>query len=84
MRAGAGGLRDRALGKGQVLQEHIQATVLLVEKLLHPPVGHRLPESQPGSALPELQSRHSKGPWMALPQEDTNTPNLRRPSDAKG
>lgn len=34
---GVGGLRDRALGKGQVFQEHIQATVFLVEKLLHPP-----------------------------------------------
>lgn len=41
--AGAGGLRDGALGKGQVLEEHIQAAVLLVEELLHPPAGHRAP-----------------------------------------
>lgn len=31
------GLRDGALGKGQVIEEHIQAAVLLVEELLHPP-----------------------------------------------
>lgn len=43
MRARAGGLRDSALGKGQVLQEHIQSTVLLVKELLHPPVGHSAP-----------------------------------------
>lgn len=43
MRASAGGLRDRALGKSQILEEHIQATVLLVEELLHPPAGHRAP-----------------------------------------
>lgn len=43
MRAGAGGLRDGALGKGQVLEEHIQATILLIEELLHPPAGHRAP-----------------------------------------
>lgn len=35
------GLRDRALGESQVLEEHIQATVLLIEELLHPPAGHR-------------------------------------------
>lgn len=42
-RARAGSLRDRALGKGQVLEEHVQAAVLLVEELLHPPAGHSAP-----------------------------------------
>lgn len=43
-RPGAGGLRDGALGKGQVLEEHVQAAVLLVEELLHPPAGTGLPQ----------------------------------------
>ena len=40
---GGAGLRDGALCEGQVIKQHIQATVLLVEELLHPSAGHRAP-----------------------------------------
>lgn len=37
LRVGDRSLRDRALSEGQVLKQDIQATVLFIEKLLHPP-----------------------------------------------
>ena len=68
-------LRDRALGKGQVLKKHIQATVLLVEELLHPPVGRGLPEFQPGRrSCPEWVPRAGKGPGCTPLREDTKQP----------
>lgn len=38
---GGAGLRDGALCEGQVIKQHVQAAVLLVEELLHPSAGHR-------------------------------------------
>jgi hypothetical protein len=43
MRAGARSLRNRALGKGQVLKQDIQTPVLFIEELLHPPAEHKVP-----------------------------------------
>lgn len=60
------GLRDGALGEGQVIQEHIQATVLLVEELLHPPADtgllKRRQEEGPGAPFPQGCSGAQAGP----------------------
>lgn len=66
------GLRDGALCKGQVLEQHIQATVLLIEELLHPPAGHRAPSGPAGKEGPPRVG--TAGPLDALPQEDSNQP----------
>lgn len=60
--AGKGrGLRDRALGKGQVIEEHIQATVLLVKELLHPPADTG-PFSASRKVLPRVGTQDRHGP----------------------
>lgn len=85
LRAGARSLRNRALGKGQVLKQDIQTSVLFIEELLHPPAEDKVlrvtsrKESAQGS-----NEQAKQEPLSALASEHKTIPTLKRPRDIRG